>query len=480
MKEVGSRKFKYLTILFSSLFFIVTFTLYINFLKSRFYVKEFKESIDVDYKDEFKGSYGKVCYGNILKCNNVDASIQGNVDTSKLNSYDVTYTFKYKSKEIKLKQTINVVDSKAPTIDIKDKEINICPNGKYEKLNYHATDNYDGDLTNKVEETKDNEYIYLTVSDSSNNKAIKEIKLNKIDNEKPKIIINGASITYIKLNSTYKDYGASATDNCDDNINVKVTNNVDTTKEGKYIVKYNATDLAGNEEIKERIVYVQKEPKKSTENIKDNNKTGSKIIYLTFDDGPSQYTSSLLDILKKYNVKATFFVTGYGSDDLILREFKEGHTIGLHSYNHKYSEVYSSVDNYYNDLYKVRDRVKRITGYEPTLIRFPGGSSNTVSKNYDKGTKIMTFLAKDVQEKGFYYFDWNVSSQDAGSPISSDTVYKNVVTTLRSEYSVVLQHDTKKYSIDAVERIIKFGLENGYTFEPLTEESYGAHHRISN
>ena len=103
MKEVGSRKFKYLTILFSSLFFIVTFTLYINFLKSRFYVKEFKESIDVDYKDEFKGSYGKVCYGNILKCNNVDASIQGNVDTSKLNSYDVTYTFKYKSKEIKIK-----------------------------------------------------------------------------------------------------------------------------------------------------------------------------------------------------------------------------------------------------------------------------------------------------------------------------------------------------------------------------------------
>ena len=92
----------------------------------------------------------------------------------------------------------------------------------------------------------------------------------------------------------------------------------------------------------------------------------------------------------------------------------------------------------------------------------------------------MSFLSSDVQNKGFYYFDWNVSSEDAGAPISSDAVYKNVVTTLKSEVSVVLQHDTKKFSIDAVERIIKFGLENGYTFEPLTEDSYGAHHKISN
>lgn len=107
------------------------------------------------------------------------------------------------------------------------------------------------------------------------------------------------------------------------------------------------------------------------------------VIYLTFDDGPSDTTTAqLLDILKANDVKATFFVTGYGYDDLIKREHDEGHQIGLHTMTHNYSLVYSSVDAYFDDLKQISDRVKRITGQKSMMVRVPGGSSNTVSANY--------------------------------------------------------------------------------------------------
>ena len=114
------------------------------------------------------------------------------------------------------------------------------------------------------------------------------------------------------------------------------------------------------------------------------------------------------------------------------------------------------------------------------LIRFPGGSSNTVSRKYDGGIHIMSLLTKDVQEKGFVYFDWNISSGDAGGTSSSDGVYNNVISHLKSGSSVVLQHDTKKFSVDAVERIIQYGLNNGYTFKGLDASSPGAHHGVLN
>ncbi len=204
-------------------------------------------------------------------------------------------------------------------------------------------------------------------------------------------------------------------------------------------------------------------------------------IYLTFDDGPSAYTNELLDILKKYNIKATFFVTGAGSDGLIKREYEEGHAIGLHTLSHNYSYIYSSVDNFFADLYGVQNRVKNITGYTSYLMRFPGGSSNTVSRRYDKGQRIMTKLAAEVQNRGFTYFDWNVSSGDADGATNSETVYQNVVSRIREDKdSVILQHDIKGFSVGAVERIINWGLENGYTFDKLSANSYAAHHSINN
>lgn len=454
---------------------LLTIILFITYsFTPKFNVKEFKKKIEINYAENFDDDPGKVCYGNSFNCKQVEFYKKGDVDTNTLGDYEVTYTYKYNNKKKTLKQVVSVVDKEKPEITVETDNLEVCPGGKLSNIKITATDNVDGDITNKINTETKNNILIITVEDSSGNVAQEEIKLNPEDKEAPVININGNSEIYLKVGDEYKEQGASATDNCDNSIEVKIESNVNTNTAGTYKVKYTATDSSNNSSTKERTIIVLN---KSTKN---NEVNGSKIIYLTFDDGPSQYTAQLLDVLKKYDVKATFFVTGAGSDSLILREYNEGHTVGLHSNTHDYSYVYSSVDNYYKDLYAIRDRVKKITGQEATLIRFPGGSSNTVSKKYDGGIHIMSILTADVESKGFHYFDWNVSSGDAGGTISTDKVYNNVIKGLRKDESVVLQHDTKKFSIDAVEKIIQYGLKNGYTFKPLTEDSFGAHHGVNN
>lgn len=207
---------------------------------------------------------------------------------------------------------------------------------------------------------------------------------------------------------------------------------------------------------------------------------GPKIVYLTFDDGPGPDTERLLDILKKYNVKATFFVTcnRVGYRNAITRAAKEGHSIGLHTCSHDYARIYASDEAYFADLNDVSNMVKELTGNETKLIRFPGGSSNTVSKLYSAG--IMSRLVSSVTERGYAYFDWNVSSGDAGNIFDTGTVYNNITRSLRGDYSIVLQHDIKGFSVDAVEAVIQFGQKYGFTFKALDASSPTAHHRINN
>ena len=286
------------------------------------------------------------------------------------------------------------------------------------------------------------------------------------DTEAPEISLIGQPIVNIRVENEYKDEGATAIDGCDI-VEVVSKSNVNTKKVGQYKVTYISMDNSLNKSEKTRTVNVI--PKYHG------------TIYLTFDDGPGAYTNALLDILKKYNVKATFFVTGGGDDAVIKRAYDEGHTIGLHSTTHNYSYIYQNTDNFFADLYGVQNRVKKITGHTSMLMRFPGGSSNTVSRRYDGGQRIMTKLAAEVTNRGFTYFDWNVSSGDAGDVYTTQAVFERVVYAL-VEYgdSVVLQHDVKDFSVDAVEKIIEFGLNNGYEFKPLDASSPTAHHRINN
>ena len=209
--------------------------------------------------------------------------------------------------------------------------------------------------------------------------------------------------------------------------------------------------------------------------------TGNRVVYLTFDDGPSPRTSEILDILKKYNVKATFFVTNQNSqyDYLIKRAYDEGHTIGLHTSSHNYHEIYASEDAYFADLQAIQDKVYNITGYRSTIIRFPGGSSNTVSR-FNPG--IMTRLTQLVEERGFYYHDWNVDSEDAAG--ANEERQMNNVMTYSPKHEVVnlLMHDSgNKYAtVNSLEAKIKYYLDNGYSIEPLTPSSPCVHHGVNN
>ncbi len=206
-------------------------------------------------------------------------------------------------------------------------------------------------------------------------------------------------------------------------------------------------------------------------------------IYLTFDDGPSHLTPQILDILKQEQVAATFFVIGPSLDkykDVIKRAHDEGHTIALHSNTHNYSYIYSSDENYFNDLNTIKSRIYNIIGVNSRIIRLPGGSSNTVSKKYNKN--IITRITNKLTENEYYYFDWNVDSKDASGKISADNIYQNTISNLHHGTNIVLMHDaaSKKSTVEALSNIIKYGKNNGYTFAKISKNTRTTHHHINN
>lgn len=414
-----------------------------------------------NYEDELPKACLKDIFNNCIK--KLEVTSLGTVDTNKIGTYEITYTAKNKQ----IKKIISVLDTEKPVITIKDEKIIACPNTSDINISYTVSDNYTQDLkVNKI--IKDNNLI-LEAIDSSENKTtiIREIKF--LDNEKPKINLKGEKTIYLIKGEKYKEPGYEATDNCIKNMTekVKVTNNININKVGKYEINYEASD-GFNKTVVNRIVYVyEKKPDISI---------GDKVIYLTFDDGPSVYTKELLNILKEYNVKATFFVTGNGNREYIKKAYNEGHSIGIHTYSHVYKNVYASEEAYFNDLEKVQKIIKEQTGEESRLVRFPGGSSNTVSR-FNKG--IMTRLSKELERRGYKYFDWNVSSSDTVKS-NSDDIANTVIRRLKKGNNVVLQHDTKYYSVKAVRKIIEYGLANGYTFAKLDVTSPTVHHGINN
>ena len=197
----------------------------------------------------------------------------------------------------------------------------------------------------------------------------------------------------------------------------------------------------------------------------ENNKT----IYLTFDDGPSLITLKILDTLREENVKATFFVLDKTpSWNYILRRIvKEGHSIGLHGTSHDYKKVYSSVEIYLDDLFKIKHKVKNVTGVDTKIMRFIGGSANSISR-FNPG--IMTILTKKVTDLGYIYFDWNINPHDCNN-ISEDQVYNRVVKELGDEsIYVVLLHDFEgNYkTANVLRNIINYCKNKGYQFDKIT------------
>lgn len=204
-------------------------------------------------------------------------------------------------------------------------------------------------------------------------------------------------------------------------------------------------------------------------------------VYLTFDDGPSSNTAAILDILARYQVHGTFFVVGKEGEaykSLYRRIVEEGHTIGMHSYSHKYDEIYSSVDAYAEDLSKLQEYIYETTGTWSRICRFPGGSSNTVSK-VDMQELIAYLDTQDI-----IYYDWNVSSLDAaGRQLSAEEISKNVLNNIE-KYStaVVLMHDAddKTTTVEALPIIIET-LQSMEQVEilPITDETVKVRHVLN-
>ena len=202
-----------------------------------------------------------------------------------------------------------------------------------------------------------------------------------------------------------------------------------------------------------------------------------KWVCLTFDDGPSKTTPDVLAALKDAGVHATFFVVATGYNEKYLPLLTEasaaGHQIALHSASHEYSDIYRSSEAYWADIALLKERIAPYVDAESIrYLRFPGGSTNTVSRRYG-GKGLMQQLKAEAEQKDFQWVDWNVCAEDAvGGHPSADTIYRNVVReTGEQTHCIVLMHDsaTTRTTAEALPDIIRWYADNGYTFLTVAE-----------
>lgn len=210
----------------------------------------------------------------------------------------------------------------------------------------------------------------------------------------------------------------------------------------------------------------------------------TKTLYLTFDDGPSDKTQAVLDILDRYGAKATFFVTGIDQShaNMIKVAHDKGHTIGMHTYTHDYATVYASDSAYFSDLDSIGQLVKEQIGYVPCFIRFPGGASNTISANYSSG--IMSRLTSEVQARGYQYYDWDASCGDGSVHDADETasIATEDSSAVGMQNVIMLLHDstTKQSTVDALPRIIEYWKAQGYELKAIDRNTRISHQGVNN
>lgn len=433
----------------------------------------FNKVVHAEYKEKFKLE-DHISY--VFLGSKEDVHVVGTVNTQKKGRYDVQAEYNTKLKPLK----VEVSDTKAPKLKVSNYKTD-----KFEKVTVSnfVTEVKDADPIDKIKMTlgkeepleKPGEYeVKIIAEDSSGNKTYKKAKLKRVDDKTPPALTVGANL-FCSVGQELTDEillsGVSATDDFDKNPQITIdSSEVQTNTPGTYSVKYQCKDRSGNISNATREVII-------SATIGDE----QKVIYLTFDDGPSPNTDKILNILAKYNVKGTFFVTGNDASFryLIARAAKEGHTVGLHTYTHQYS-IYSSEETYFADLNSVKDMVKQLTGIDAHHIRFAGGSSNTVSRKYNRG--IMSRLVKDVQSRGFRYYDWNVSSGDAaGNLVPKNSIVANA-TASRANHICLLMHDSrpKVSTVEALPSIIEHYKKLGYAFLPISDSTPLFHHGVNN
>ena len=431
--------------------------------------KNMQISIGEEYHEE--GAYAFL--NKFGQKKDLNVKIIGKVDTNKIGKNIVTYKVNYKNREYNKIRIVNVIDSEKPVIKL-NKEPIICQKNNLVEIDVTAIDNLDGDISDRVKYNIKDDKISIFVLDSSNNKAeiIQDLKYN--DDEKPVINLIGSKTIYLNIGEEYHEEGAVAYDSCEGNITnkIEISSNLNNNIAGNYEVTYSVADNSKNEVKIIRNVIVS--------NIDNSHKVTDATIYLTFDDGPGQYTEEILGILNSYNIKATFFVTNQFPkyQNMIAKEFNNDHTVAIHTYSHKWS-IYDSVDTYLDDFNKIQNIIISETGSPAKYFRFPGGSSNTVSRSHSKG--IMTKLSNLMQENGYKYFDWSIDSGDTHKKNTKEYIINMVKSHLKGNGTyMILMHDIKKNTLLALPSIIEYGLQNGYTFEAIDDSTPEFHFKIAN
>lgn len=209
--------------------------------------------------------------------------------------------------------------------------------------------------------------------------------------------------------------------------------------------------------------------------VVNSNNDSIKTAYLTFDDGPSPNTLTILNILKVNNIHAIFFVNGRPQYSSIYKEIiNQGNEIGNHTYSHEYSEIYKSAADFNADVEKLNNFLFSLGISSPVFMRFPGGSNNTVSYNYG-GKNIMNTLIVEESSKGYFYVDWNVDSGDADKITEpKQYILNKVISEAKGQNNIiVLLHDapSKSTTAEVLPEIISYLKSQGYTFELLSKTS---------
>lgn len=460
------------TVAFLTLFVVNRFTLVVDV----FGEQETEMAWGTPYQDSGAGArlVGSLFFKEGIRLD-TPVTAEGVVQTSTPGTYSITYRAEFYAWSGSAVRNVHVRDSQSPVITlISDPEVYTIPGEPYQEEGYTARDDCDGDITDRVIREEKDGIVTYRVTDRAGNETCVSRKIYYFDPTPPELTLLGEGTVYLMAGDRYTEPGWTATDNLDGDIadRVEVTGEVDRYLAGTYTLTYTATDKTGNAVTAERTVVVSAHDRPGTVT------PDGKVIYLTFDDGPGPYTKKLLEILDRYDVQATFFVINSDYAHLIGDIVEAGHAVGIHSVSHEYSEIYASPEAFFSDLLGMQQIIYEESGVKTYLMRFPGGSSNTVSR-FSPG--IMTYLTQAVEDMGFTYFDWNVDSNDAGGARDWEEVFDNVKAGVeKRRISVVLQHDIKGFSVDAVEEFILWALENGYTFRKLDMTSPTAHHGVNN
>jgi len=405
--------------------------------------------------------------------------IQNHVNNKKLGQYEIKYIYENKIFTLKVFiddtippqfETINTKILKNQTVnplnlvkDIRDDSKTIV----YFKEDY---------IFNEVKTYR----VCIVVEDAYENKTEKYAYVLVEDKDSEPPTITGIDkLTMLIGDKLDLKKGVVIKDNYDANPSLIIDDSLlNVRKIGEYEIKYCVEDKSGNQATYTRIIEVL-----SQYDNREAKADGDKVCYLTFDDGPSQHTKKLLDILDQYHIKATFFVTATSQDHLsyIKEAYQKGHTIGLHTYSHDYQKIYSSLSAYIKDLNQIKEVVYQQTGHYPKYIRFPGGSSNMVSKKYNIG--IMKRLSHKVIDLGYQYYDWTSINGDGEGIKTMSGLKKKAIEEIQGKEDIMfLMHDSAscENTIKALPSIIDYLIDKGYRFEAIDDTTPTFHHPIHN